>query len=246
MMTPDSILIRPCTTLEEFGRCVELQRLLWSPPERDLVPKEIFVVAQMVGGHVLGAFEGAELIGFTLASPGLRSGQNYLYAHMTGILPAYQDADVRRQLRLVQREEALAQGFELVEWTFEPLAWEDAHFNLESLGVVVRRLERGYYGHSTTRRLAGLPPARLVAEWWLQTPRVEATLSGQPPQLVPGRPRVSVPGGGDLRETDQAQAERIQLEVEGQLAGWLEKGYTIVGFERSREAGTYLLEAHEA
>jgi predicted GNAT superfamily acetyltransferase len=246
-MTPDSVLIRPCTTLEEFGRCVELQRLLWNSPERDLVPKEIFVVAQMVGGHVLGAFEGAELIGFTLASPGLRSGQDYLYAHMTGVLPAYQNADVRRRLRLAQREEALAQGFELVEWTFELLAWEDAHFNLESLGVVVRRLEYGYYGHSTIRRLAGFSSARLVAEWWLQTPRVEAILSGQPSQLVPGRPRVSVPvGGGNLRETDQAQAEKVQLEVEGQLASWLEKGYTIVGFDRSRETAGYLLEAPTA
>lgn len=246
-MTPDSVRVRPCTTLEEFGRCVELQRVLWGTPERDLVPKEIFVVAWMVGGHLLGAFAGAEVIGFTLALPGLRQGQHYLYAHMTGVLPAYEDADIKRRLRLAQRQEALAQGFALVEWTFDPLALEDADFNLECLGVVVRRLERGHYGDSTSRALTRRPSAHLVAEWWLRTPRVEATLSGQRPQFVPGGPRVSVPVAvGDFRETDPAEAERIQVEVEDQLAGWLEKGYAIVGFERSQETGTYLLEAPTA
>jgi len=245
-MSPDSIRIRPCTALEEFSRCVELQRLLWDTPERDLVPKEIFVVARMVGGHLLGAFEAAELIGFTLASPGFRPGQNYLYAHMTGILPA-REGDVRQRLRLAQREEALTRGFELMEWTFDPLAMEEAHFNLDGLGVVVRRLEHGPYGDSMSRGPTAPSAARLVAEWWLQTPRVEAILSGRRPQVATGAPRVSVPVGvGTLREIDRAEAEKVQAKVERQLAGWLEKGYAIVGFERGPEAGTYLLEAPTA
>ena len=243
-MTPDSIQIRACTTLEEFGRCVELQRLIWGSSDRDLVPKEIYVVAVKVGGHLLGVFDGADMIGFALASPGYRQRQSYLYSHMTGVLPAYEQLDVRRRLRLAQRDDALARGFELVEWTFDPLAVEEADFNIERLGAVVRRLEHGHYGDSTVARPAGLSPVRLVAEWWLRTPRVEAALKGQRTRPAARGAQVHVPIAiGNGRKTDPVVVEKIHVEVEEQLEPWLKQGYAIVGFERSQNTGSYLLEA---
>jgi predicted GNAT superfamily acetyltransferase len=241
-MTPDPIRIRACTTLAEFGRCVELQRLLWGSSDRDLVPKEIYVVAVKVGGHLLGAFDGADMIGFALASPGYRPGQSYLYSLMTAVLPSYEQSDVQRRLRLEQRDHALARGFDLVEWSFDPLAVEEAEFAIERLGAVGRRLERGHYADTTVAGPAAGLPLRLVAEWWLRTPRVEAALKGpRAGPLAPGV-QVHVPiASGNGKKADPAAVQGIYATVEEQLGRWLKQGYAVVGFERSQDRGTYLL-----
>jgi predicted GNAT superfamily acetyltransferase len=75
----ETIQIRPLTTLEEFNRCVELQREVWDFTDLELVPKEIFVVAAGIGGQVFGAFDGAEQIGFLVSVPGIRGGRSYLH-----------------------------------------------------------------------------------------------------------------------------------------------------------------------
>ena len=55
-------------------------------------------------------------------SPALKpGGKPYLHSHMLGVLPEYRNAGVGRLLKLHQREDALARGIDLIEWTFDPL-----------------------------------------------------------------------------------------------------------------------------
>ena len=58
---------------------------------------------------------------------------------MLGVLPEYRDAGIGRRLKLRQRDDALARGIELIEWTFDPLELKNAYFNMERLGAIVRR-----------------------------------------------------------------------------------------------------------
>ena len=51
-----------------------------------------------------------------------------------------------RALKLFQRELAMGQGYDLIEWTFDPLEIKNAFFNLERLGAVVRRYVVNHYG----------------------------------------------------------------------------------------------------
>ncbi len=65
---------------------------------------------------------------------------------MMGVLAEYRNAGVGRRMKLRQREDALARGIPLIEWTFDPLELKNAFFNIERLGAIVRRYAVNQYG----------------------------------------------------------------------------------------------------
>ncbi|WP_370245813.1 hypothetical protein [Acidipila sp. EB88] len=61
-------LIRRCATAAELDACVALQQETWGYPDREVVPRNIYVLAQSLGGHVFGAWDAAgTLAGFAMA-----------------------------------------------------------------------------------------------------------------------------------------------------------------------------------
>ena len=113
-MTAGSILIRNCQSLDDMRACVALQKEVWNFSDIELVPLRIFVVASRIGGQVIGAFDGNQLVGFAFAIPGVRGGHSFLYSHMLAVRKQYRDAGLGRRLKLAQRDDALARGFELM------------------------------------------------------------------------------------------------------------------------------------
>jgi predicted GNAT superfamily acetyltransferase len=88
----------------------------------------------------------------------------------------------------------------------------------------------------------GLPTDRCTAEWWIASPRAEAIVNGQPFKRAPTEARIPVPSNiADIRTTDHKQAREIQQRVSDQFLEHFDKGLAVIGFERSAEAGTYLL-----
>ena len=106
---------------------------------------------------------------------------------MLGVLPEYRNAGVGRMLKLEQRDDALARGIELVEWTFDPLEFKNAYFNMERLGAVVRRYVPNQYGTTSSHLHGGLPTDRCVAEWYVDA---RARASDRSPALPTARPTV--------------------------------------------------------
>ncbi|WP_348269997.1 GNAT family N-acetyltransferase [Edaphobacter paludis] len=104
------IRIAPLTRLEDFERCVVVQLETWGYGDGDVVPRRIFMVAQRIGGQVIGAFDGDTIIGFVMSLPGYRDGQPYLHSHMLAVLPAYRDGGLGRRLKLAQRDDAIARA----------------------------------------------------------------------------------------------------------------------------------------
>ena len=86
---------------------------------------------------------------------------------MLGVLPDYRDAGVGRMLKLAQREDALARGIPLIEWSFDPFEAKNAYFNLERLGAIVRSYVPNMYGIRTSPLDGDLPTDRCIAEWWI-------------------------------------------------------------------------------
>jgi predicted GNAT superfamily acetyltransferase len=235
--------IRACAGIVEFARCVELQKTIWGFADADLVPVRLFVVAAKVGGQVFGAFAGSEMIGFCMAIPGYRHGEPYLHSHMAAVLPDFQNQGVGRRLKLRQREDALARGIELIEWTFDPLELKNARFNLERLGVIVRRYVRNQYGTTSSPLHGGLPTDRLVAEWWLRSARVEAVLRGEPAPHRPAAEALRVPVEiADLKKSRPAEALKIQAQIRDQFEAWFGHGYAVTGLTLDPLHGVYLLE----
>jgi predicted GNAT superfamily acetyltransferase len=226
------IEVRPLTELAEFREAVRIQRIIWGFEDLELLPVRLFVVAEKVGGQVLGAFDAGHLIGFCLAIPGIRDGKVYLHSHMLGVLKEYRDAGAGRLLKFAQREEALARGIDLVEWTFDPLDLKNAYFNIERLGVVVRRFVPNQYGITTSHLQAGLPTDRCIAEWHLTRQR-EAT---------PVSASISVPADiAAIKESDPPRASEIQRRVAAEFLEHFSRNLAVTGFERTSAAGAYLL-----
>ena len=65
-----AVTIRKCESLEEMQACFALQQEVWHFSDADLVPVRLFVVANKIGGQVVGAFDDRELVGFALGIPG--------------------------------------------------------------------------------------------------------------------------------------------------------------------------------
>ncbi len=224
--------VRALTGRHEFADVVNLQRMIWGWEDLDILPVRFFVVASDIGGQVLGAFDDNFLCGFCVAIPGVRTVERaYLHSHMLGVLPEYRDSGAGRMLKLAQREDALARGFHLVEWTFDPLEIKNAYFNVEKLGAIIRRYLPNHYGITTSRLQGGLPTDRCVAEWHLHRPRQEFTTLA----------RIPVPTGLDrLRRTEPTEVIEIQQRVARLFQQNLDAGLAVTGFERSPEFGTYL------
>src|SRR4051794_33208177 len=105
------IEIARLTTHQEYKVAVELQRTIWGFADLELLPVRLFVVAQKIGGQVLGAFDGEQMIGFCLAIPGLKPGGNgYLHSHMLGVLSEYNNRGAGRLMKLAQRQDAMERG----------------------------------------------------------------------------------------------------------------------------------------
>jgi predicted GNAT superfamily acetyltransferase len=247
-----TIRIGPAKTLAAFERCVEVQLAVWGYSDGDLIPRRVFIVADRIGGQVIGAFDGDAVVGFAMALPGYRAGKSYLHSHMLAVLPEYRNAGLGRRLKLAQREDALARGFDLMEWTFDPLEIKNAHLNIGRLGAIARRYMPDFYGPSTSLLQGGLPTDRLVAEWWLRSARVRGVLgevadrNGEVgPDSAQFLVQVPVPAAVTdwKRNPDQRKlAESLQTRNRLALESAFSRGLGVTGYERSSHGdGCFLL-----
>ena len=193
------------------------------------------------------------MIGFCFAIPGIKpGGRSYLHSHMLGVLPAYRNAGIGRMLKLRQRDEARARGIELIEWTFDPLELKNAFLNIERLGAIVRRYNENQYGMTGSPLHGGLPTDRCYAEWWIDSPRVQAILAGEAVARQNGQAkglprqgecRIGYPAEiGKLRSANPQRAREIQKSNGEKFRRAFEQGLAVIGFERSETEGTYILE----
>jgi predicted GNAT superfamily acetyltransferase len=234
--------IRQLHDIADFMGVVDLQKEIWGFDPIDLLPARFLVVIEKVGGHIFGAYDGARLVAFCFAVPGVKPGPApYLHSHMLGVLPGYRDSGIGRRLKLRQREEALARGIGLIEWTFDPLELKNAYFNFERLGAIARRYTENQYGLTASPLHGGLPTDRCTAEWHLDSPRVRQILAGDRPP-VRAVERISYPAAiGQIRQTG-TRAREIQQANAALFHDAFVRGLAVTGFERGHSAGTYLLE----
>ncbi|MDQ1410103.1 MAG: hypothetical protein QOJ41_1838 [Acidobacteriaceae bacterium] len=240
-----NIVIRKCQSLEEFHLCVALQREIWQEADLEIEPVTAFVVAANTGGQVLGAFDGDRLAGFTLTLAAIRDGVPYLHSHMAGVHADYRDRGVGRMLKLFQRDEALSRNIRLVCWTFDPLEFRNAYFNLNRLGAITKTYLPNFYGITSSPLHRGLATDRLLAEWHLDSPRVIAAVAGVPVQIPESCTVIAMPvapGDGPSLIPGQSpkQIAEIQERLRNEFTKYFQRKYAAVGVRREGARG-YLL-----
>ena len=246
------IAIRACSGFEELQACVQLQIETWGYDEADVIPRRAFLVAQKIGGQVIGAFDseiagtsaegGAEsLVGFAFSLPGVKTGggapRAYLHSHMLAVKEGYRNRGLGAQLKREQRREALSRNIRHMEWTFDPLEIKNSFLNIHRLGAIVCCYRVNFYGVSSSRLQGGLPTDRLLAEWELDSSRVQAILEGHPAaQAI--EERISVPASiyqWKASEVGRERALAVQLENRRKFQHAFSRGLAVLGFRRDAE-----------
>lgn len=238
-----AITIRALETPEDFRACVALQQEIWGFSEEDSLPVRLFVVARKIGGQIFGAFDGATMVGFCVALPGVKQGSpNYLHSNMLGVRAVYRDHGLGRRLKLAQRDDALAREIGLIEWTFDPFELKNAFFNMERLGAVIRRFVLNQYGITSSALHGNLPTDRCIAEWFLESDRVKAAVAGMPVPRPPIEERIEVRGDfADLKRIDPARAREVQKFTSEAFLDAFRRGLTVVGLEKTGAGAAYLI-----
>jgi predicted GNAT superfamily acetyltransferase len=250
------IHIRACNGLDELDACVQLQRDTWGYDETEAIPRKTFLLAQKIGGQVIGAFDSelsndsagtasgpaASLVGFAMSLPGIKSlsGQPlpYLHSHMLAVRPSHRNRGIGAQLKWEQRRDALARGVRRMEWTFDPLEIKNAYLNIHRLGAFACEYRVDFYGVSSSRLQGGLPTDRLLAVWELDSQRVTAILQSVQLSEHLIEERIIIPVAIELWKCDDATRERalaVQLDVRKRFQQAFSRGLALVGFSRDSD-----------
>jgi predicted GNAT superfamily acetyltransferase len=253
--------------MDEMQACADLQIETWGYDESDAIPRKTFLLAQKIGGQVMGAFEtGSEgareqgsdeptqetrgtLIGFAMSLPGLKSTpqgpQPYIHSHMLAVRPSHRNRGLGMQLKWEQRREALSRGIRHMEWTFDPLEIKNAFLNIHRLGALSREYRVNFYGVSSSRLQGGLPTDRLLAEWELDSPRVEALHARRPAAARTIEERILVPASIAKWKAGEATRQRafdVQLENQQKFQKAFSRGLAVLDFSLDAEGnGVYEL-----
>jgi len=226
-----AIEIRPVKTEEEYHAVEQLQREIWGAQDIEIIAFETLMTAHKNGGVMLVALDTVEgeerTVGFVFGFVGLTAdGRVKHCSHIAGVLPGYRDRNVGYALKLKQRAWVLAQGIELITWTFDPLESRNARFNFHKLGATCGVYLRNLYGAMRDTLNAGLPSDRFQVDWRIASPHVEARLRGEDASLsasslpsllmAEGVPLINPPVAGErLRPMERMalEGERILLQI---------------------------------
>lgn len=181
-----NIAIKRLLTAREFNQAVELQKVYWGNDASNLVPRHVLHTICHHGGHLLGAYDGARLVGFVMGFFGTaidpeapdadRAASNLLImSKRMLVLPQYRGRNIGFKLKMSQRDIALQQGIDLVTWTVDPLLAANAHLNFRKLGAISSQFAVNYFDHPDSDSLSA---DRFIVHWRVKGKRAEACASG--------------------------------------------------------------------
>ena len=158
-----------------------LQRLVWTAPDIEVVPKDMLLAIVHNGGLAIGAFVEDDLVGGVFGFPGVYTTPDgprlKHHSHILAVHPEWHKQGIGFALKRAQWQMVRKQGIDRITWTYDPLISRNAHLNIARLGAVCNTYRSSAYGDMQDGLNAGLPSDRFQVDWWLNTQRVERRLS---------------------------------------------------------------------
>jgi predicted GNAT superfamily acetyltransferase len=234
--TKSTVTIRDLQSFEDLKQVDEVEREVWGLSDIDTTPLTLVIATEEAGSIWVGAFDGAKLIGFAFGFLGLENGRLIVHSHMLAVREPYRNSNLAYNLKLAQRERALAirvddgrsdgrmndTRISEMTWTFDPLQSRNAHLNFTKLGVVSENYKVEFYGPETSSVLHRNGTDRLWVSWPLSSRRVLDRLQGKDNRaevldaLSTLTPLIHFNGDGKPARTDLTAAlnrQRIAIEI---------------------------------
>ena len=244
----------------------EIFDLVWPGDEGTQITPNLLQAMVHSGAYLSGAFIGDDCVGAAFAFPSKGSDDHlHLHSHMAGVIDAYRNRNIGYALKIHQRDWAMAHGYDLITWTFDPLVSRNANLNLTKLGVEIPYYYPDFYGQMPDAVNAGDASDRVMAYWHLNSVRTKSALAGakyahsNAPLLlaeINGDPvaqevnseakevRVALPGNiTQLRSQNMELARKWRQHVRGALESRMASGWKITGFTQDH---CYVLEENNA
>jgi predicted GNAT superfamily acetyltransferase/predicted GIY-YIG superfamily endonuclease len=258
-----SIIYRCVEDLSTLELIVDLEIKVWGLEPRDAAPANLLHAIVDHGGVLIAAEADNEPIGLCLAFPARQGKDWMLWSHMAAVHPQYQGQGIGFQLKQMQRQWAIKQGYKRIGWTFDPLQRTNAHFNIRKLGAQCSKYLVNYYGEMTDSINSGMPSDRLEVSWILEASKSDTKESFQNSSVGPmvkadrsGAPlfdesamqhkvlSIEIPSSiSDLKRTTPEIALAWRLTVRRAMQEAFSRNYTIVDFVSGNDHSYYVLQA---
>ena len=231
-----AISIRDLNGMPEFEAAENLQLAVWGTDDRP-DPADLMMVVAQEGGLVAGAFDGETLVGYIFGFP--TKNATIQHSHRLAVLPHARGAGLAAKLKWYQRDWCLARGIETMRWTYDPLRAVNANLNIHRLGCTAGTYFENYYGVMAGIN-QGAPSDRLLAEWCLRSPQVQARANATPIDAIQPQQTITIPADfGAILANDETLALSERLRVRAAMTKAFGQGLRLVGFDAARCA--YLL-----
>ncbi|MCY3779490.1 MAG: GNAT family N-acetyltransferase [Chloroflexi bacterium] len=188
----DAIRIERLLRREQHDQAVELQKVYWGDDAGNLVPRHMLHSISHYGGHIIGAYDDSQLVGFVMGFVGTdididdrdarpAMANLLIMSKRMLVLPSYRGQNIGFRLKMAQRDIALRQAIRLVTWTFDPMLAPNAHLNIRKLGGVIQRFSANYFDLD---KADSLRADRLFVDWWVTHRRVKERAKGRGSKLT--------------------------------------------------------------
>jgi predicted GNAT superfamily acetyltransferase len=257
-------------TVEGLRGAADLFSRIWEIPSVPPMPHDIMRSLVHAGGRVHAAFRDGHLVGAAVAVFSTPA-DAACYSLIAGVSPEAQTRGIGLALKLAQRAWALRAGATRMVWTFDPLLWRNARFNIARLGALGTEYLVDFYGE-VIDGINDPETDRLAVTWNLLAPLPASTAraglpgspgpagEGESPAILASGPdgepvagtmpeastrlRCGMPGDIlTIRRTDPGLAWRWRLAVRAALGGAMAEGYQVTGVA---DPGWYVLEKAQA
>ncbi|MDR1825116.1 MAG: GNAT family N-acetyltransferase [Bifidobacteriaceae bacterium] len=220
---------------EDYHDIADLLAVIWPTGEAGHPPVEpnLLQAIGYPGNYVSAALDGrGKVIGACMGFFGAPA-HNHHHSHIAGVLPDHEGRGIGRALKLHQRAWVLERGVTHMSWTFDPLVARNAHFNLTRLGGRAAAFLENFYGHMSDGRNAGQESDRIMVEWELDSPAVQALADGAAPVEPDHVGSIAVPADIEaIRQADPEQAVKWRIALREELQDAFDQDLQIVGFDR--------------
>ena len=139
------VVVRAVDSVVDLRGVADLFSRIWAAPLVPPMPHDIMRSLAHAGGRVHGAFREGQLVGASVAVFGSPASAS-CYSLIAGVSPEAASRGVGLALKLAQRVWAVRAGVVWMSWTFDPLLWRNARFNISRLGAVGTEYLVDFYG----------------------------------------------------------------------------------------------------